>query len=65
MTDHPRRRGGRPSLEPGDRSVRICLSIPVARYDDLYARARAARVSIPEQIRRDMQRKDIQTTRPR
>ena len=64
MTDNPRRRG-RPSLDPGNRSVQVCLTIPAARYDAIYARARAARVSIPEQVRREMRIKDIQNSRNR
>jgi hypothetical protein len=46
----PRR--GRPRLDPTDPTVEMCLALPAKRYDDLYARAQAARVSVPEFVRR-------------
>jgi hypothetical protein len=46
------RRPGRPPLDEADPSVEMCLTIPSKRYDDLYARARAERVTVPEVIRR-------------
>jgi hypothetical protein len=30
----------------------MCLTIPSKKYDDLYARAKAERVTVPEVIRR-------------
>jgi hypothetical protein len=49
------KRTGRPPLDPGDPSVRLCVRLPATRYDALYARARAARVSVPELVRRALQ----------
>ena len=46
------RRPGRPPLDRTDRSVEMCLTIPSKKYDDLYARAKAERVTVPEVIRR-------------
>lgn len=48
----PRRRPGRPPLDPTDPSIEVCLTLPSKRYDDLYARAQRARVTVPELIRR-------------
>jgi len=47
-------RTGRPPLDPGDPSVRVCLSIPSKRYDALYRTAAVGRVSVPELIRRTL-----------
>jgi len=46
------KRPGRPPLNPDDPAVTMCLSLPATRYDDLYRQARAARVSVPELVRR-------------
>jgi hypothetical protein len=50
----PTRRRGRPPLDPSDRSVELCLTLPGRRYDELYSRARVARLSVPELIRRSL-----------
>jgi len=50
MTNKP----GRPPIDPPDRSVVVSLTIPARTYDAYYRRARAARVSVPELIRRDL-----------
>jgi hypothetical protein len=52
---HPRR-PGRPPLDRSDRSVEMCLTLPSKRYDELYTRAVRARVSVPELVRRDLDR---------
>jgi hypothetical protein len=57
-------RPGRPPLDPADPSVAMCLRLPAKRYDDLYARARTERVSVPELIRRILIAK-IPTREPR
>lgn len=54
-----RRRRGRPPLEDGDTSVRVSLRLPSRLYDVLYRRAQAARSSVPEQVRRVLQRLDL------
>jgi hypothetical protein len=45
---------GHPPLDDEDPSVPVHVKMPSKQYDDTYARAAAARVSVPEQIRRDM-----------
>lgn len=46
-----RRRPGRPPLDPAGRAVEVCLTLSAQRYDDLYARAKVARCSVPELVR--------------
>jgi hypothetical protein len=48
----PRRRTGRPPLDPNDPSVEMTLSLPSKQYDRLYALARSQRVTVPELVRR-------------
>lgn len=45
---------GRPPLDKNDPSVEVCLTLPSKKYDDLYARARLERTSVPEIIRRTL-----------
>ena len=54
MSPGPRRPGGRPPLDPSDPdgSTDVHVRLPVREYDELYAAARASRVSVPELIRR-------------
>jgi hypothetical protein len=47
---------GRPPLDDDDPSEHICLSVPGKQFDELDARARRARVTIQEIIRRDLER---------
>jgi hypothetical protein len=47
---------GRPPLDRTDSSVPVNLKLPSRQYDDTYRRAAAARVSVPEMIRRDLRR---------
>ena len=56
MAPTRRRPNGRPALDPQDPSTRVCLSLPSKSYDDLYTRARHARVTVPEFIRRTLAR---------
>jgi hypothetical protein len=49
----PKRRG-RPPLDDDGPSVAVSVRMPSRAYDALYARARRERVSVPEQVRRDM-----------
>jgi len=62
-----KRRNGRPPLDPGDPSVRVCVSIPAKRYDALYRQATGGRVTVPELFRRaiakDTDKKYIKQTR--
>ncbi len=53
VPEAPRRRG-RPPLDDNDASVPVSLKIPSREYDLLYARASRERVSVPEQIRREI-----------
>ena len=45
------KRPGRPPLDPNDPSVRVGTRVTGKTYDELYARAKDARVSISEFIR--------------
>jgi hypothetical protein len=47
---------GRPPLDRTDASVQVTLKMPSRQYDDAYQRASAARVSVPEILRRDLRR---------
>ena len=49
---------GRPPLDPADRSVSVCVKLPSRHYDNLYRRARKARVSVPEVVRRVLEQRD-------
>jgi hypothetical protein len=54
----PRRPPGRPRLDPSDESVSIHVRVPSRHYDAVYQAAQSARVSVPELIRRRVQRHD-------
>ena len=45
------RRTGRPRIDPADQTTRVCIALASRRYDELYQRATAARVSVPDLIR--------------
>jgi hypothetical protein len=45
---------GHPPLDDDDASVPVHVKMPSKQYDETYDRAQRARVSVPEQIRRDM-----------
>lgn len=47
---------GRPPLDDADASVPVCVKMTTAQYDETYVRAQRARVSVPEQVRRDVRR---------
>ena len=47
---------GRPSIDPAARAVEVCLTLPAKYYDAVYTRARAERVSVPELLRRELQK---------
>ena len=48
---------GRPPLDRHDPSVPINVKVPSRLYDALYAQARQAHVSVPELIRRQVERR--------
>jgi hypothetical protein len=56
MSDHERdrRRGGRPPLDPTDRSVSLTLRVPSKQYDRLCADAQRERCTVPELVRRSL-----------
>ena len=59
----PTRPPGRPPLDDDDESVPVSTRMPSRQYDEMWQRARDARVTIAEQIRRDVaaaQKKRIQ-----
>ncbi len=49
-----KRAPGHPPLDDTDASVPVHVKMPSKQYDSTYARAQSARVTVPEQIRRDM-----------
>lgn len=57
---------GRPPLDRTDRSVVVSLALPGRAFDQVCRRAVAARVSVPELIRRALHadNKKIQTPDP-
>ena len=55
----PPRRPGRPPLDPADpTTVHVHVRIPTRQYDAAYQRAAAARVTVPELLRRALLRRD-------
>ena len=46
------KRLGRPPLDPADPSTNLHLRLPSKQYDAAYTHARAARLSLPEYLRR-------------
>lgn len=49
-----KRAPGRPPLDDDADSVPVHVKMTETQYDDTYQRARRARVTVPEQIRRDV-----------
>jgi hypothetical protein len=49
-------RPGRPALDENDRSAQICVSVTARKYDQVYQRAQRERISVPEVIRRALDR---------
>jgi hypothetical protein len=54
MSDEPRR--GRPPLRADDKSVNVTVKFPSRDVDDLYRRANAERTTVPDLIRRAVDR---------
>ena len=53
MADHPpRRKLGRPPLDPSNGSVRLSITMPTKTFDAVYAGASAARLTMAEYVRR-------------
>jgi hypothetical protein len=50
----PMRKPGRPPLDDQDPSKSVHVKLTASLYDETYVRARTARVSVPELIRRDV-----------
>jgi hypothetical protein len=48
----PRRKVGRPPLDPTDRSVSITVQLPTKAFDQVYRRATIERCSMAEAMRR-------------
>jgi len=48
------RRPGRPPLDTQDPSVKLTVSVTTKKYDELYARAKAARMNLSEFVRREL-----------
>lgn len=45
---------GRPTLDDDDETVPASTKMPARQYDALFQRAQAARITVSEQIRRDV-----------
>jgi hypothetical protein len=56
MPDSPPHRKGRPRLDPTDRSVGVTLTLPERQFDEYCRRALRRGLTVPEIIRRDLQR---------
>jgi hypothetical protein len=54
---------GRPSLEPQTPSVKVTVQLSTTQYDTTYARAQAARVTLPEWIRRALRAANTEPSR--
>lgn len=54
MTDStpPRKRRGRPPLDPDDPSINVHFRLPAKQYDAAFAEAQRERVSLAEHFRR-------------
>lgn len=50
-------RPGRPPVDPTDRSVLVSLTLPGRAFDEVCRRAALERVSVPEIIRRAVNKK--------
>ena len=57
MTE-PKRRRGRPPLDDADPSVHVGVTLPAKQFDEYAKRALREGVSVPEAIRRDLQRRE-------
>ena len=55
MSDEPRKTG-RPPLKSDDKSVDVTVKFPSRDLDDLYRRASAERTTVPDLIRRAVER---------
>jgi hypothetical protein len=65
MVTDPRRRGGRPALDPGaGRSVALTFRLSAKQYDTVWAQARTAGVSMAEVVRQHLTDKRAYKTRP-
>lgn len=49
-----RRKPGRPPLDAADATVKLTVSVTTRKYDALYARAIAARLTLSEYVRREL-----------
>ena len=47
---------GRPPLDPDDPAVAVHLKLPSKEFDQWCARAAAARITMPEMIRRELRK---------
>jgi hypothetical protein len=50
----PVKRRGRPPIDPAGTATRVHLTLPARTYDVLFRQARAAAVTVPEAIRRQL-----------
>lgn len=57
---------GRPPLSPDEESTPVSVKLPARLYDQVYSAAQAARVSVPEVVRRAVDRefRNLKSTMP-
>ena len=55
--DELRRRRGRPRIEPAEETIPVHVKLSASQYRDVEADARAQRITVPEAIRRQLQRR--------
>jgi hypothetical protein len=57
----PTRKPGRPPLDDGDETVSVSFRLPSAQYDELARRAQQERLSLSEQLRRELAARQLRT----
>ena len=62
--DPPKRRRGRPRIDPSRQAVDVHVTLSAQAYDRLYAVARAHDLSVPEVLRRGAQRWSAPPNKP-
>ena len=55
---------GRRPLDPTDETTRVCVTLPSKMFADVKVRADAADITVPEQMRRDLNRRFPPDGRP-
>lgn len=59
MTPPPKRKPGRPRIDPTDRTISFSVKLPSKQYDEIYAQSRRTRETMNAWIRRTLKDKGI------